>query len=229
MLGIFGRSDPKKRFADLVKRSGLVTDRAFADLAVSLNGRIPKHPQELADVLVDRGLLNQWQADNLLKGRYKGFFLGEYRLMGHLRTESLSTLYLATDPAKERVVAIKVLPKKYSGNEKFVERFKRESMAATPLHHPGIVRTFGYAHDGERHYIVMEYIDGRDLQQIIDDNGPLAATDVAKYIAQAALGLQHFHEAGIIHRDVKPANLVVDREHRIKLFDLGLSEVLRTR
>jgi serine/threonine-protein kinase len=123
---------------------------------------------------------------------------------------------------------IKVLHRSFMRNENYVARFRREAVATAELIHPNIVRTYELGQSIDGLYMVMEYIDGRDLQQIIEDDGPLPAADAANYIAQAALGLQHCHEAGLIHRDVKPANLLLDQQCRIKLFDMGLARFSKT-
>ena len=221
-----------EKFVTLVKRSGLATEEEFSqffsDFADRSNEPPPEDAQQLANLLVEAGLLNQWQADNLLKGKHKGFMLGKYRLQGHLGTGGMSSVYLARHPVMERLVAIKVLPQKFVKNENYVARFKREAKAAAALDHPNIVRAYDVDQDGDSHYIVMEYIDGRDLQRIVKEDGPLSADDAADCIAQAALGLQHSHEAGLIHRDVKPANCLVDLQHQIKLLDMGLAKFSET-
>lgn len=217
-----------QKFVALAKRSGLVTEEEFAqffsDFADRSQEPPPEDAQALAGYLIEAGLLNQWQAANLLKGKHKGFMLGKYRLQGHLGTGGMSSVYLAKHPVMERLVAVKVLPQKFVKNENYVARFKREAKAAASLDHPNIVRAYDVDQDGDAHYIVMEYIDGRDLQRIVKEDGPLSADDAADFIAQSALGLQHSHEAGLIHRDIKPANCLVDQQNYIKLLDMGLAK-----
>lgn len=213
------------RFLELVRRSELVSPQALKDFTASLSKEDhAESPEVIAARLIDAKLLNGWQAENLLKGKYKGFTLGKYRLLGLLGTGGMSSVYLAEHPIMERLVAIKVLPKKFVENRNYLDRFRREARAAASLDHPNIVRAFDIDQDGDTHYIVMEYVEGRDLQRMVKEIGPLDPMDAAGYIAQAALGLQHAHDAGLIHRDVKPANCLVDKKNILKLLDLGLAK-----
>src|SRR5262249_20649786 len=101
-------------------------------------------------------------------------------------------------------------------------RFYREARAAGTLDHPNIVRTFDNGQEGEHHFLVMEYVDGSSLEGIVQKFGPMAINRAAAYIRQAAVGLQCIHQAGLIHRDVKPGNLLLDRRGVVKILDLGL-------
>ncbi len=217
----------KRRLLDLAKKSQLVEPEQIAALVHRLQSEPeqnqPKDADQLADCMVQAGLLNRWQVDNLLKGKYKGFTLGKYKLLGHLGTGGMSSVYLAEHPIMERLVAIKVLPKRFVENPNYLERFQREARAVAALDHPNIVRAFDIDQDGSTHYIVMEYVEGRDLQKTVNEDGPLAAEDALEFVAQAALGIQHAHDAGLIHRDVKPANCLVDKKRCVKLLDLGLA------
>lgn len=213
------------KFLELVRRSELVDPQPLRDFVAGLTKEEhAESPERLAARLVEAKLLNNWQAENLLKGKYKGFTLGKYKLRGHLGTGGMSSVYLAEHPVMERLVAVKVLPKKYIENRNYLDRFRREARAAASLDHPNIVRAFDIDQDGDTHYIVMEYVDGQDLQKMVKEFGPLDPFDAADFIAQAANGLQHAHDAGLIHRDVKPANCLVDKKRVLKLLDLGLAK-----
>ncbi|MEN6406330.1 MAG: serine/threonine-protein kinase [Thermoguttaceae bacterium] len=213
-------------FLDLVRRSGLVEKSQLA-AAMSAIHASPKDPpadvDALAARLVETGVLTRWQADKLLEGRYKGFFLGKYKLLDHLGSGGMSNVYLAEHVLMQRRVAIKVLPKERVTDTSYLARFHREAQAAAALDHRNIVRAYDVDNDGVNHYLVMEYIEGRDLQHMVQEDGPLDFAAAAEYIRQAAEGLAHAHEAGLIHRDVKPANLLVDRKNVVKLLDLGLA------
>lgn len=217
-----------EKFLATVKKSGLVAEddmaRCLASIADTPEGASPRNARAIADLLIAEQLVNQWQAENLLKGKYKGFFLGKYRLLGHLGKGGMSQVYLAEHSVMERLVAIKVLPSRYVENPNYLDRFKREARAVAALDHPNIVRAYDIDQDGKTHYIVMEYVDGRDLQRIVSEDGTLNADDAADYIAQAALGLQHAHESGLVHRDVKPANCLVDNRRTLRLLDMGLAK-----
>lgn len=212
----------RAEFLDYLQRSRLLDDRQLA--AVVDRAPADMDGEQLAAQLVEDGLINTWHAENLLKGKYRGFTLGKYRLLGHIGTGGMSSVFLAEHPVMERLVAIKVLPKKYVDDPNYLDRFKREARAAAALDHPNIVRAYDIDQDGDRHYIVMEYVDGRDLNVLVKDVGPLSYLDAADYISQAARGLQHAHDAGLIHRDVKPANCLLDKKGVVKLLDMGLAK-----
>lgn len=216
----------KEQLLDYVRRSELVNASDLRDFVADLKSQSeqPANAEELSKLLIEAKLINAWHAENMLRGKYKGFTLGKYRLLGHLGTGGMSSVFLAEHPVMKRLVAIKVLPKKYVEDTNYLERFKREARAVAALDHTNIVRAYDIDQDGNRHYIVMEYVDGRDLQRLVKDIGPLDPVDAADYIAQAARGLQHAHDEGLIHRDVKPANCLLDTHGVLKLLDMGLAK-----
>ena len=177
----------------------------------------------VAGRIVEAGLLTRWQVDKLLEGRHKGFFLGKYKLLGHLGTGGMSSVYLAEHVLMQRQVAIKVLPQDRVEDTSYLARFHREAQASASLDHRNIVRAYDVDSEGSIHYLVMEYVEGRDLQQIVQKDGPLEYVVAAEYARQTAEGLAHAHLAGLIHRDVKPANLLVTPKNVVKLLDLGLA------
>jgi serine/threonine protein kinase len=214
-------------FLDLVRRSGLVEkdqlNAVLADLQEQAGGSPPADADFVAKKLVEAGLLTRWQCDNILEGRHKGFFLGKYKLLDHLGTGGMSSVYLAEHVLMQRLVAIKVLPKNRVEDSSYLARFHREAQAAAALDHRNIVRAYDVDNDGNIHYLVMEYVEGRDLQQMVKSDGPMDYLIAADFIRQAADGLAHAHKAGLIHRDVKPANLLVDEKKVVKVLDLGLA------
>ena len=214
-------------FLDLVRQSGLVEkDRLTAllrELKRGAGGHSITDTDFVAGRIVEAGLLTRWQSEKLLEGRHKGFFLGKYKLLDHLGTGGMSSVYLAEHVLMQRRVAIKVLPKNRVEDTSYLARFHREAQAAASLDHRNIVRAYDVDSDGDIHYLVMEYVEGRDLQQIVAGDGPLEYVAAAEYIRQAAEGLSHAHQAGLIHRDVKPANLLVTPKNVVKLLDLGLA------
>ena len=214
-------------FLDLVRRSRLVEEDQLAGLLLDLKEQAGGEPIADADVLAERiveaGLLTSWQCGKLAEGRHKGFFLGKYKLLDHLGTGGMSSVYLAEHVLMQRRVAIKVLPKNRVDDSSYLARFHLEAQAAAALDHQNIVRAYDVDNDGAIHYLVMEYVEGRDLQQVVKDDGPLDYAAAAEYIRQGAEGLAHAHEASLIHRDVKPANLLVDPKNIVKVLDLGLA------
>jgi len=213
-------------YVDVLHRSGLVPreqlDAALAEVAV-----LPASEADymaLAKRLLSRKLVTAWQNNHLLEGRHKGFFLGKYKLLSYLGTGGMSTVYLAEHTMMRRRVAIKVLLESQA-SETSLERFRRECRAVAGLDHPNIVRAHDFASDGKFRYLVMEYIEGPDLQTLVDKQGPLPYLVAANYIRQTADGLTNAHEAGLIHRDIKPANLLRDPKGVIKLLDLGVARI----
>ena len=217
------------QFVDYAQRSQIVRKE---DLQASLeilraahHGKIPADVEAVAEHLIKCGMLTSWQSDKIKEGKYRGFFLGKYKLLGHLGSGGMSTVYLAEHTKMHRRVAIKVLPRGRVDDSSYLERFYREAQAAAALDHPNIVRAYDIDSDSSGlHYLVMEFVPGKDLKKVAAaENQPLDAELVVHYISQAAAGLQHAHAAGLVHRDVKPANLLVDADHQLKLLDLGLA------
>jgi len=215
-------------FLDMLRRSGLVERERLARVLAEVKGEGGNEPgtdgPRLADKLVEEGLLTPWHRENLLRGRYKGFFIKKYKLLDLLGAGGMSHVYLAEHTLMQRRVAIKVLPKNRVKDSSYLGRFHREARAAAVLDHRNIVRAYDVDNDGDVHFLVMEYVEGRDLQTIVRSDGPLDYARAADYIRQAAEGLDHAHHAGLIHRDVKPANLLVDRHNVVKVLDLGLAK-----
>ena len=177
----------------------------------------------MGQALVDAELVTQWQVEKLVVGKYKGFFLGKYKLLGHISTGGMSSVYLAEHCMMKTRRAIKVLPKHRVNDTTYLARFRREAQATAALKHPHVVRAYDIDNVGDVHYIVMEYVDGPDLQQLVKDSGPLSFEKAARYIAQSADGLEHSHQIGLIHRDVKPGNVLIDQNDQVKVLDLGLA------
>jgi eukaryotic-like serine/threonine-protein kinase len=154
-----------------------------------------------------------------------GVELGAYRVLRKLGQGGMGQVYLAEHLRMKRQVALKVLPRAFSRNVTAVRRFQREVEALARLSHPNIVA----AHDaGEAlglHYLVMAYVEGRDLKKVVEEEGPLPVARAVSYLIQAALGLEEAHREGMVHRDVKPANLFLDRQGRVILLDLGLARL----
>ncbi|HSJ16805.1 MAG TPA: protein kinase [Solirubrobacterales bacterium] len=147
--------------------------------------------------MADRGAMT----GNLISGRYE--------LDGRLGSGGMSSVYQATDRVLERTVAVKVLAEHLSDDDKFVARFRREALAVAKLIHPNIVQVFDTGVDAGRHYIVMEYVEGRSGAQILQSNREITPEVAVEIGAQACAGLEYAHRQGIIHRDVKPGNLMV--------------------
>jgi serine/threonine protein kinase len=193
-------------------------------LQTRLNGHAPTTPRALADALIEQGLLTNFQAQKLLAGRWRGFTIAQkYRLLERLGSGGMGEVYLCEHIHMDRRVAIKVLPVAQAADPACLERFKREAKAVARLDHPNIVRAHDLDREDKLHFIVLEYVDGCNLHEFVRRNGPLSPLRAAEYVRQAALGLQHAHEAGLVHRDIKPGNLLLDRLGCVKILDMGLA------
>ena len=159
-----------------------------------------------------------------------GTIADRYELDDRLGSGGMSTVYRATDRVLERTVAVKVLAEHLSDDEKFVARFRREALAVAKLVHPNIVQVYDTGVDNGRHFIVMEYVEGRSGAQLLQRDGALEPATAVEIAAQACAGLEYAHRMGIIHRDVKPGNLMViggpaggPPEMTVKLADFGIA------
>ena len=177
--------------------------------------------QRLADALVGLGYLNTWQVIQLQQGRTK-FTLGLYRIVDSLGRGGMGQVFKGEHSVLGREVAIKVLPRETSTPEA-VANFTREMKTLARLDHPNLVRAYDAGQDGNVHFLVTEYVPGQDLRKMVRKHGHLDMPTAAGIISQVAAGLQHAHERGLIHRDVKPGNVLVTPEGTAKLSDLGLA------
>lgn len=217
-----------KSFLKLLERSGIVADQALKDELAKLSTKAAGRKvstEELVNHLVDSGLITKWHTDKLLAGKYKGFFLGKYKLLRHLGSGGMSSVYLAQHKISEQYRAIKVLPRKKVSDKSYLDRFYLEARAAASLNHPNVVRIYDICNEKDTHYMVMEYVEGNDLYNIVTADGAVEIEKAVQYIAQAAVGLEHAHERELVHRDIKPANLLLTVDNDIKILDLGLALV----
>jgi eukaryotic-like serine/threonine-protein kinase len=161
-----------------------------------------------------------------------GSLSGRYETGEKLGSGGMSNVYKATDLILERTVAVKILAEHLSDDERFVARFRREALAVAKLIHPNIVQVYDTGVDDGRHYIVMEYVEGRSGAQILQRHGPVGPETAAELGVQACAGLDYAHRRGIIHRDVKPGNLMVfggpvgGGEMTVKLTDFGIARAM---
>jgi serine/threonine protein kinase len=177
--------------------------------------------QQVADKLVELGRLNKWQARQLLDGRTK-FNLGPYWMIDWIGQGGMGQVFKAEDRQLGGLVAVKVLPRSKSTPEA-IAYFGREIRALAQLDHPNLVRAIDHGHEGNVYYLVTDYVPGSDLRKLVRKSGPLDMTSAARVITQVAQGLEHAHLQGLIHRDVKPGNVLVTPEGHAKLSDLGLA------
>jgi predicted Ser/Thr protein kinase len=151
--------------------------------------------------------------------------LGEYEIRGEIGRGGFGCVYMGFDPRVERLVAIKVLDEK--ADESLIARFRNEAAAAGNLRHRNIVTVYGYGEDQGRHFLVMEYLDGRDLNHYIETRDSLTLLQKVDIMAQVAEGLYSAHINGVVHRDIKPANIKVLSDGTAKIMDFGIARVMR--
>jgi serine/threonine-protein kinase len=151
---------------------------------------------------------------------------GRYRLVELLGQGGMATIYRARDSQLERDVAVKVLRPEYGTDPDFIDRFRHEAQSAASLNHPGVVAVYDYGTDPVGPFIVMELVEGEDLATIVRRSGALPPRAAARLVAQAARAIAAAHDRGFVHRDVKPGNMLVTREGRVKVADFGIARAL---
>lgn len=191
----------------------------------------PATARAFADALVAAQELTHYQADKLLRGRWQGLVIGPYSVLAPLGRGGMGTVvYLARDRRMTEalgdsvLLALKLLPdRKATADPKVLARFQREMELGKRVRHENAVRTFASGHTDEVHFVALEFVPGRTLRQTVMQNGPLAPGDAARVFADVAAGLHHVHERGLVHRDVKPANIVLRPDGRAVILDFGLA------
>jgi eukaryotic-like serine/threonine-protein kinase len=211
---------------ELMRKSGVIDGKrldAYLE-QLSATGSMVNDPAQLAGLMIRDGIVTHFQAEQFLQGKWRRFTIGKYKVLEKLGSGGMGTVYLCEHKLMRRRVAVKILPTAKAEDAAALERFYREARAVAALDHPNIVRAYDIDQDEKLHFLVMEHVDGSNLQEILKKTGPLDPIRAAHYIRQAALGLQHAHEAaGLVHRDIKPGNILVDRNGIVKVLDMGLA------
>jgi serine/threonine protein kinase len=182
-------------------------------------------PMPLARELLQRNSLTSYQVNMLLQGKGRELAVGPYRLLDRLGEGGMGFVYKARHQTMGRTVALKVIRKERVGSSHNVKRFLQEIRAVSQLSHPNIVTAYDTGQVGDLHYYAMEFVDGVDLSRLVKEKGPLPVEQACDYVRQAASGLGHAHEQGLIHRDIKPGNLILSRSGTVKILDMGLARL----
>jgi serine/threonine-protein kinase len=218
----------KDTFLSHLEQSGLLSEEEIQSVLPRLpatnRGRV------VARAFVQMGLITKFQAELLLVGRTNGFHLGQYRILDQLGHGGMGRVFKAVHQTMNRTVALKLLAPQLVKTAKARHLFQQEVRAAGQLLHPNIVTAYDANHIGDRHYLVMEFVDGPNLDQLVRQKGPLPVGLACEIIRQGALGLQYAHDMGMVHRDIKPANLLLQRPGKqggpaVKILDFGLARL----
>ncbi len=211
-------------FAEALRLARLLDPEQLTAVSADLHNRFPD-PRALAGELLRRGWLTPFQANYLLQGRGRELLLGSYVLLERLGEGGMGQVFKARNWKLGKVVALKVIRKERLASQDSVRRFHREIRVAAQLAHPNIVLAYDADEVGGTHVFAMEYVEGSDLARLVKEKGPLAAALACDCMRQAALGLQHAFEKGLVHRDIKPHNLLLTPQGIVKILDMGLARL----
>src|SRR6185369_15872591 len=213
-------------FVKMVVASGLLSaDELRAVRSEMKDEKQRTDVQEFVRELVRQKKITAYQATNVFQGKATALFLGSYVVLDKLGQGGMGMVFKAEHKTMKRIVALKVLPPNATKSPENVKRFHREVQAAARLTHPNIVAAFDAGEANRVHFLVMEFVDGSDLSQIVKKQGPLPVEKAVQCIVQAARGLEAAHAAGVVHRDIKPANLLLDKSGVVKILDMGLARL----
>ncbi len=216
----------------LVVETGLATPEEVQHCLEKVQKRVEAEAaaqRSLAQALVDNEFVTKRQIARLkqiLEAERSGQTIPGYKLLGKLGAGAMATVFKGKQLSLDRTVAIKILPKKFGQNPQFVERFYAEGRAAAQLNHPNIVQAYDVGKAGEYHYFVMEYVEGRTVYDDIVKHKRFNEREAIEISIQCAEALLHAHEKGLIHRDIKPKNVMINREGVVKVADLGLARAI---
>jgi serine/threonine protein kinase len=218
---------PPADLLPVIKSSGVLGERQLAEIkAKVLHGDYPMDPAALADCLIRDKFLTVFQAKRLLSNRPQGLIVGRYIILDRIGSGSMGRVYKAHHVMMDRVVALKIIAPEIAANDRVVARFQREMKLVGRLDHPNVVRAYDADQLHRVLFIVMEYVSGISLGDRLKKKGPIPPAEMIDYAAQSALGLAHAHEQGIVHRDVKPTNILLTEDRKVKLLDLGLGVLM---
>jgi serine/threonine protein kinase len=210
-------------FLSTLERSGILSETGLREVRDYLvQDSQPRDVSALAGRLVEQGRLTEFQAHRLLVGQAKSLVFGRYVLLDTLGIGAMGRVFKARHQLMDRLVAVKVVLPVCATSKHSVSRFFLEMKIVGVLDHPNVVRAFDADQFEDSPYIVMEYLEGEDLEKVLRRRGMLPPQEVIDCMMQAAWGLAHAHEKGVVHRDIKPTNLFLDNTGVVKVLDLGL-------
>jgi len=214
-------------FGKMAIEQGLCTDEELKHSLEELKLRSQANPMMLKDVMVELGFVTDTQAERLKtdikESKAVATKIPGYKVLGKIGAGAMAFVYKARQLSLNRIVAIKVLPKRFTENPEYVERFYKEGQAAGKLNHPNIVQAFDVGESGGYHYFIMEYVEGKTIADDLVAGKVFSEKEALEIIIQVAHALAHAHAKGLIHRDVKPKNIMIHKSGVVKLADMGLA------
>lgn len=209
---------------EVLERSGVLSSTYLDQIRrqVPKAGQPGYDPADFINALVKQKILTAFQAKRLLAGQAEGFFIGKFRILDLIGAGGMGKVFLAEQITMKRVVALKLLPVRQGTHASTLIRFSREARAVARLRHPNITQAYDFDQDGQIYYIAMEYVPGLDVHDLVSRRGKLPYALAAHLTAQAANGLEHARQHKLVHRDIKPGNLMVEPTGALKILDLGL-------
>ncbi|NBO94162.1 MAG: serine/threonine protein kinase, partial [Planctomycetia bacterium] len=206
-----------------VIRSKLMTQDEVKTVLRTLPSAHRDDPKQLADHLVRSGKLTRFQTSKLIRGIYQGLVIGPFRILAPLGRGGMGTVFLVRDSRESRLAALKILPPRLAKESRMKARFQREMEMCRKVSHPNLAEAYDVGEYRGIHYIAMEFIPGRTLSRMITEEGQLDPARAARLFAEVADALHHAHGQGVIHRDLKPGNILIMPNDVPKVVDLGLA------
>src|SRR5258706_1128350 len=214
-----------KAFLDALEKSGLQTPESVAALRKTRSE--DADPKLIARDLAREGVLTRWQAGQLLHGFHQ-LIVGKYKLMDQIGSGEMGRVYLAEHVQLGRKASVKILSRKYTANPETLNKVLEDGRKASSLDHRNLTHVFDVNSEDDRYYLVTEYVEGKDLRQLVEASGATTPAQAVEIVRQAAEGLEHAHGQEVVHGDLKPSNVIVDASGIVKILDLGLARLAQT-
>ena len=213
---------PIDHFIESLDASGLMSS---AQTSVLREEHAVADGETIASELVARGLLTEYQAEAICTDQVTHLVLGDYTIVDKIGEGGMGQVFKGLHKRLDRFAAIKILSSRALDDRKSIERFYQEVKIAAQITHPNIVITHDAGEHNGIHYLVMEYIDGQDIDTLLAEHGPLPVSEALSVTMQTAKGLEYAHRRQIVHRDIKPSNLLLDQQGHVKILDMGLARM----
>jgi len=214
-------------FGRMAVDQGLCTDEELRKAIQKYKERRKTDPLMLQDLMIELGYVTPSQAQRLQtsirESKVAAQQIPGYKVLGKLGAGAMAVVYKAKQLSLNRTVAIKVLPKRFTENPEYVQRFYKEGQAAGKLNHPNIVQAIDVGEAGGYHYFVMEYVEGKTIADDLANGQVIGEKEAVEIIIQVCRALEHAHAHGLVHRDVKPKNIMINTQGVVKLADMGLA------